>query len=433
MTTTPASALPMLDFISASPTCFHAIANTAARLTAAGYTPLSEGERWTLHPGDRRFVIRGGSSIIAFRVPQELRGGFMMAAAHSDSPTFKLKERAELRSSGYVRLHTEKYGGMLMSTWFDRPLSVAGRLFVRRDGGLDEKLVNIDRNLLVIPSVAIHMNRNANDGMSYNAAVDMLPVWMSSEKGSFRAAVAEAAGVAEDAVVTGDLFLYNPQSGVSLGEYISAPRLDDLQCAFSSLTAFLSAGESRAASVCCIFDNEEVGSETKQGAASTFLYDTLTRLCAALGMDGSEYRRLVAGSFLVSCDNAHAVHPNHGEFADRNHTARMNGGVVIKYNANQRYTSDAVSAGIFRRICESAGVPVQYYANRADMPGGSTLGNISNTQVSLNAVDIGLAQLAMHSPFETAGAADTASLVKALTAFFEHALVAERDGVYRFL
>ena len=150
-------------------------------------------------------------------------------------------------------------------------------------------------------------------------------------------------------------------------------------------------------------------------------------------MDGSEYRRLVAGSFLVSCDNAHAVHPNHGEFSDRNHTARMNGGVVIKYNANQRYTSDAVSAGIFRRICESAGVPVQYYANRADMPGGSTLGNISNTQVSLNAVDIGLAQLAMHSPFETAGAADTASLVKALTAFFEHSLVAERDGVYRFL
>ena len=236
-----------------------------------------------------------------------------------------------------------------------------------------------------------------------------------------------------DAIVTGDLFLYDPQKGVTLGEYISAPRLDDLQCAFSSLTAFLAAGESRSIPVCCIFDNEEVGSETKQGAASTFLYDTLTRLCAALGMDGSEYRRLVAGSFLVSCDNAHAVHPNHSEFADRNHTARMNGGVVIKYNANQRYTSDAVSAGIFRRICESAGVPVQYYANRADMPGGSTLGNISNTQVSLNAVDIGLAQLAMHSPFETAGAADTASLVKALTAFFEHSLVAERDGVYRFL
>ena len=277
------------------------------------------------------------------------------------------------------------------------------------------------------------MNRNANDGMSYNAAVDMLPVWMSSEKGSFRTAVAKAAGVAEDAIVTGDLFLYDPQKGVTLGEYISAPRLDDLQCAFSSLTAFLAAGESRSIPVCCIFDNEEVGSETKQGAASTFLYDTLTRLCSALGMDGSEYRRLVAGSFLVSCDNAHAVHPNHGEFADRNHTAHMNGGVVIKYNANQRYTSDAVSAGIFRRICESAGVPVQYYANRADMPGGSTLGNISNTQVSLNAVDIGLAQLAMHSPFETAGATDTASLVKALTAFFEHSLVAERDGVYRFL
>lgn len=215
---------------------------------------------------------------------------------------------------------------------------MAGRVLVSEGDKLSVKLVDLREPCAIIPNVAIHMNRNANDGMSYNAAVDMLPVWMSSEKGSFRATVAKAAGVSEDAIVTGDLFLYDPQKGVSLGEYISAPRLDDLQCAFSSLTAFLAAGESRSIPVCCIFDNEEVGSETKQGAASTFLYDTLTRLCAALGMDGSEYRRLVAGSFLVSCDNAHAVHPNHGEFADRNHTVRMNGGVVIKYNANPSAT-----------------------------------------------------------------------------------------------
>jgi len=411
---------------------WHTVAMAEQALTAQGFTPLELGAPFAVKRGGRYFVS-SGTFLAAVTVGA--RDVFRIAASHTDWPCMRIKPQPELVSGGCCRLSVEPYGGAILNTWLDRPLGLAGVALVRTDDPMRpaRRLVAWDEPLAIIPNVAIHMNRNANDGMSYNAAVDMLPVWMSSEKGSFRAAVAKAADVAEDAIVTGDLFLYDPQKGVTLGEYISAPRLDDLQCAFSSLTAFLAAGESRAVSVCCIFDNEEVGSETKQGAASTFLYDTLTRLCAALGMDGSEYRRLVAGSFLVSCDNAHAVHPNHGEFADRNHTVRMNGGVVIKYNANQRYTSDAVSAGIFRRICESAGVPVQYYANRADMPGGSTLGNISNTQVSLNAVDIGLAQLAMHSPFETAGAADTASLVKALTAFFEHSLVAERDGVYRFL
>ena len=356
----------------------------------------------------------------------------MMTAAHGDSPAFKIKENAELPDGNYLRLSVEKYGGMLCAPWLDRPLSVAGRVLVSEGDKLSVKLVDLKDPCAIIPNVAIHMNRNANDGMSYNAAVDMLPVWMSSEKGSFRAAVAKAAGVAEDTIVTGDLFpLRSPEGRIARRIHLRAA------AGRSPVRVLFADGVSRrrgerAVSVCCIFDNEEVGSETKQGAASTFLYDTLTRLCAALGMDGSEYRRLVAGSFLVSCDNAHAVHPNHGEFADRNHTARMNGGVVIKYNANQRYTSDAVSAGIFRRICESAGVPVQYYANRADMPGGSTLGNISNTQVSLNAVDIGLAQLAMHSPFETAGAADTASLVKALTAFFEHSSLPNATGSTAF-
>ena len=423
----------LFSYIAACPTAFHTCAHSAEMLRRAGYAELHESQRWDLVPGGRYFVTRNGSSLIAFRIPNGEMTGFMMTAAHGDSPAFKIKENAELADGNYLRLSVEKYGGMLCAPWMDRPLSVAGRVLVSEGNRLTVHLVDLKEPCAIIPNVAIHMNRNANDGLSYNAAVDMLPIWMNGKKGSFRSAVAENAGVPEDSIVTGDLFLYNPQKGTVFGEYISAPRLDDLQCAFGSLTAFLAAGESRAVSVCCIFDNEEVGSETKQGAASTFLFDTLTRLCSSLGMDGSEYRRLLANSFLVSCDNAHAVHPNHGEFADKNHTVRMNGGIVIKYNANQRYTSDAVSAGLFRTVCEKAGVPTQYYANRADMPGGSTLGNISNTHVSLNTVDIGLAQLAMHSPFETAGAADTALLVRALTTFFEHALVAERDGVYRFL
>lgn len=423
MTTTPASSLPLLDFISASPTCFHAIANTAARLIAAGYAPLSEGERWTLRPGDRRFVIRGGSSIIAFRVPQELRGGFMMAAAHSDSPTFKLKEHAELRSSGYIRLHTEKYGGMLMSTWFDRPLSVAGRLFVRRDGSLDEKLVNIDRDLLVIPSVAIHMNRNANDGMKYMANVDTIPLFSSEDPAAaILPMAAEAAGVSPDNVLGSDLFLYCRGRGVTFGahnEYILSPRLDDLACAWSCLEGFLAARDTGALPILCIFDNEEVGSETKQGAASAFLRDTLRRIVFALDHDEEAFRTMLARSFLLSADNAHAIHPNHPEYSDGDNCPRMNAGVVIKFNANQRYATDGRSCALFRSICQDAGVPTQVMANRSDLPGGSTLGSIANTLVPVSTVDIGLAQLAMHSAWETMGTEDCAHLAAAARQTFE--------------
>ena len=423
MTTTPASSLPMLDFISASPTCFHAIANTAARLIAAGYAPLSEGERWTLRPGDHRFVIRGGSSIIAFRVPQELRGGFMMAAAHSDSPTFKLKEHAELRSSGYIRLHTEKYGGMLMSTWFDRPLSVAGRLFVRQNGCLDEKLVNIDRDLLVIPSVAIHMNRNANDGMKYMANVDTIPLFSSEDPAAaILPMAAEAAGVSPDNVLGSDLFLYCRGRGVTFGahnEYILSPRLDDLACAWSCLEGFLAARDTGALPILCIFDNEEVGSETKQGAASAFLRDTLRRIMFALGHDEEAFRTMLARSFLLSADNAHAIHPNHPEYSDGDNCPRMNAGVVIKFNANQRYATDGRSCALFRSICQDAGVPTQVMANRSDLPGGSTLGSIANTLVPVSTVDIGLAQLAMHSAWETMGAEDCAYLTAAARQTFE--------------
>jgi aspartyl aminopeptidase len=246
--------------------------------------------------------------------------------------------------------------------------------------------------------------------------------------------VAEVIGVSEEDILTTDLFLYNPQAGVEWSGYISAPRLDDLQCAFSSLTAFLDAGRREVqpdtVPVFCLFDNEEVGSQTKQGAASTFLYDTLSRVMDSCGFTRDELSRKLASSFLVSCDNAHGVHPNHPEYQDKNHAVYMNGGVVVKYNANQRYTTDGVSAALFGLICEKAGVPVQRYANRADMPGGSTLGNIANTQVSLNTVDIGLAQLAMHSAYETAGARDTELMVKALTAFFLSRITAEGGGAY---
>ena len=426
----------LFDYIAACPTAYHAVDHTALLLEKAGYTELHEHADWTLEGGKGYFVTRNGSSLIAFRAPMtgDFRG-FMMTAAHGDSPCFRIKENAELSDGHHLRLSVEKYGGMLCASWTDRPLSVAGRVVVRAEGGIATRLVDLAEPFAVIPNVAIHMNRNANDGMSYNPAVDMIPLCgEAADAGMLRQRVAEAVGVAEEDILTTDLFLYNPQAGVEWNGYISAPRLDDLQCAFASLTAFLEAGDKAVqpdtVPVFCLFDNEEVGSQTKQGAASTFLYDTLHRLCDGLELTPADMARKLASSFLVSCDNAHAVHPNHPEYRDGNHAVYMNSGVVVKYNANQRYTTDGISAAIFGLICERAGVPIQRYANRADMPGGSTLGNIANTQVSLNTVDIGLPQLAMHSAYETAGARDTELMVRALTGFFGSAIAAEGNGSY---
>ena len=416
----------LFSYIAACPTAFQAAAHTAALLEAEGYRLLRETEEWTLEPGGRYYVTRNGSSLIAFRLPKGRPVGFMMTAAHGDSPTFKIKENAELTGENETRLSVEGYGGMLCASWMDRPLSVAGRAMVRTENGVAMRLIDLHDDLALIPNVAIHMNRDANNGAKYNFAVDMQPLY--GEKGGFHRRIAEAAGVAEEDLLTHDLFLYNPQPGVEWGGYISAPRLDDLQCAFAALQGFLTAGESQSAAVYCLFDNEEVGSQTKQGAASTFLREALERICDALGLT---LRTMAAGSFLLSCDNAHAVHPNHPEYADKNHAVRMNGGVVIKYNASQRYTTDAVSAALFQTVCEAAGVPFQRYANRPDMAGGSTLGSIANTQVSLNMADIGLAQLAMHSAFETAGAEDTAHMVQALKTFFGMTLRSGGDGTYQ--
>ena len=417
-----APARELLHFIKNSPTCYHVTENIRQKLLANGYTELSERERWEVAPGGKYFVRRNGSSTIAFRVPEMIDGGFAMAAAHSDSPAFRLKEHPDRRSAHYVQLSTEKYGGMLMSTWFDRPLSVAGRVFVRANGEIVEKLVSVDRDLLVIPNVAIHMNRTANDGMKYLANIDTLPLLGGKDSGGILPIVAKAADVAENDILGSDLFLYCRGEGTLLGEneeYILSPKLDDLECACGCLEGFLAAKESGNIAVCCIFDNEEVGSGTKQGAKSSFLRDVLERICN----NSETYKRAVAKSFMLSCDNAHAVHPNFADKSDSTNRVYMNGGIVIKYNANQRYTTDAVSEAVVKYVCKNAGVPYQMYANRSDIPGGSTLGNLSNEKVSLNTADIGLAQLAMHSSYETAGSRDTEYMVKMIKEFYKTEIV----------
>lgn len=415
----------LIHFIESSPSCFHAVKFTEDLLLKDHFTQLQENEKWQIQRGGRYFVARNGSALIAFTVPEQSFSGMRIIAGHSDSPSFKIKENPELETEKhYIRLNVEGYGGMLCAPWFDRPLSVAGRVIIKNKetGKFESRLVNIDRDLVMIPSLAIHMNREANKGYSYNIQKDMLPLYGGiSAKGTFLKITADAAGVKENEILGHDLFLYNRQKGCIWGasqEYISSPRLDDLQCAFASLKGFLSAPRESYLAVYCILDNEETGSNTKQGAASTFLYDTLTRAYRGLGMTEEDYLVHLADSFMISADNAHAVHPNYTDKADPSNRPFLNEGIVIKFNAGQKYCTDALSAAMFRDICREAGVPVQTFANRSDMAGGSTLGNISNTRVALNTVDIGLPQLAMHSPYETAGTKDTGYLIKAAEKFF---------------
>ena len=413
------------NFLDNSHSSYHAAANLAAQLAEAGYTRLSEKEEWDLVPGGKYFLVRGGTAVMAFRIPEGEPTGFMMSASHSDRPTFKVKENAETVGA-YTKLLVERYGGMLISTWLDRPLSIAGRAVVETEKGVEIKLVDIDRDLLMIPNVAIHMNRQANDGYKWNPAVDTLPLMGGKDaKGKFNALLEEAAG---GKVLGHDLYLYIRQKSSIWGvneEYISSAALDDLECAWACTQGFLSAPETSAIPVLCVFDNEEVGSSSAAGAAGDLLESVLVRICEARELD---IFRLLANSFMVSADNGHALHPNHPELADAANAPLLGGGVVLKFNASQRYCTDGFSVAVFRRICNKAGVPTQTYCNRADIAGGSTLGNISLHHVSVPTIDIGVAQLAMHSSYETGSVADAIALKNALTAFYGATLDTQGDA-----
>ena len=414
----------LIEFIRKSPVSFQATEEMEQRFRKAGYQKLSEKEYWNLKAGGKYVVTRNHSALIAFSIPEKNSMRFHIMASHSDSPAFKIKENPEMQvEHAYTKLNVEGYGGMLMAPWVDRPLSVAGRVMVSGKNGPEERLVNIDRDLLMIPSLAIHMNREANKGVAYNPQKDMLPLMgCGSEKADLMEILAEKLKIKKEDILTHDLFLYNRMPGTIWGadrEFVSSPRLDDLQCAFASMEGMLRGRKENCIAVHCVLDNEEVGSGTKQGAASTFLKDTLRRINDGLGRTYEEYLMTLADSFMISADNAHALHPNYTEKADPVNHPVINGGIVIKYNANQKYCTDAVSAAVFKDICKRTEVPCQILVNRSDIPGGSTLGNISNTQVAVNTVDIGLPQLAMHSPYETAGTEDTWSLIKAATVFFE--------------
>ena len=419
-----------LQFVSEAPTPFHAVHLIASRLLQLGFIPLAEQEPWTLSPGSRYFVTRNGSSLLAFTIPALPFDHFQIVASHDDSPCFKLKPLPESGASGhYVRLNVEKYGGMIMSTWFDRPLSIAGRILTRDGNRLTSHLVNLNQDSVLIPSMPIHFNREVNDGYKFNPQVDLLPLYANESSASILDAVALSCQVTRGSIIGHDLYLYNRVPGSIWGKdnaFFSSGRIDDLECAYCSLESFLAAS-GKHANLYALFDNEEVGSRSRQGADSPFLADTLKRICGCFGLDPYA---CIASSFMISADNAHAVHPNHPEKYDEQNRCFMNEGVVVKYNSSQKYATDAVSDAVFSEICSRAGVPVQHFSNRSDIAGGSTLGTIANSHVSMSTVDIGLAQLAMHSAYETAGTKDISYLIDALTGFYRADIQIIHDNVF---
>lgn len=414
------------EFLDSSVSTYHAVAALEEMLCDAGFTRLPENRKWELQAGKQYYMVRS-SALIAFRIPEAAPTVFLLSAAHADRPAFQVKENAELTGT-YTRLSTEKYGGPILATWLDRPLSVAGRVLVETQTGVQSKLINIDKDLLLIPNVAIHMNRKANEGYAWNVAVDTLPLLGGKQAaGKLEALLEEAAG---GKILGRDLYLYVREKAKTWGideEYICAQALDDLACVWGCAQGFLNSKAGSAVPVLCVFDSEEVGSQSAQGADSELLDSVLDRLCRAMGYDKDI---LLSQSVMVSADNAHAIHPNHPEYSDANNAPVVNGGVVLKFNANKRYATDGLAAALFRKACALADVPVQTYCNRADLPGGSTLGSISLSHVAVPTADIGLPQLAMHSCYETCGAEDVKHLVNAMSAFYSMKLTCTEDGIY---
>ena len=391
-----------LDLLKNSYSPFHVVDNLKQELIKAGFIELKETESYDLVSGKSYFVTRNDSSLIAFKLPSKITSvSFLISATHTDSPTFKVKPNPVIRFNNLLSLNVEPYGGMINSSWMDRPLSIAGRILYRSDDVLRIKLINIDKDLLQIPNVCIHMNREVNSGYKFDASKDMIPLLGTITDKEF------------------DFFEFLKKEAGLNQEFISSPKLDDLMSTYSALLGFLETkiDDADVIPLYAAFDNEEVGSLTRQGANSTFLKDTLTRITRNLNAD---YEASIASSFLLSIDNAHADHPNHPEYTDKTTKIELNKGVVIKYNANQSYTSDAYSSAIVKSLLKDLNLNYQELTNRSDLRGGSTLGNLSNSEVSLISCDIGLPQLAMHSANELAGSHDIDDLVKLTSYYFSH-------------
>lgn len=422
----------LLGFLDASPVNFLAVRNVCDELLDNGFVQL-QAENAIKNLPEKFFITKNDSAVFAFHLGKKAlaEAGFRMIAAHSDSPTFRIKPNAEMAGEGgMVRLNTESYGGSILSTWFDRPLSLAGRVILRSDDALrpESRLLHIKRPLLVIPNLAIHFNRQVNDGVKLNKQKDMLPILgyvkdKLEADGLILSVIADELKIEKEAIIDFDLYLYDTTSACTVGlnnEFVSSGRLDDLSMVHAGLEAITAdGGQPDVTKVLAVFDNEETGSGTKQGAGSNFFMSLLQRIVLAQGGSLDDYFRSVEKAFLVSADNAHGFHPNYAEKYDPTNHALLGGGPVIKINAAQKYSTDAMSAAVFQQICERAGVPCQRFVNRSDVAGGSTLGNILTSSVAIRGVDMGNAVLAMHSVRELASTADHDYCIKAFVEFYK--------------
>jgi aspartyl aminopeptidase len=421
----------LIDFLYDSPTAFHAVKNIKDSLENSNFKELKEENKWNLEKGGKYYTTKNGSALIAFTVGEgEIEEqGFKIIGAHTDSPTFRVKPNSEIISeNNYMKLNTEVYGGLIRSTWMDRPLSLAGRVALKGESLLNPelRLVNIKKPILIIPSLAIHMNREANSGGELNPQKDTLPLLaMVTEElekdNALLNILAEELKINREDIIDFDLFLYEFEKGCIVGlkdEFISSSRLDDLQMVHAGIEALKEAPITQGINVMACFDNEEVGSATKQGADSDMLANILERIVVCLGKGREDFFRALSKSFIISADNAHAVHPNRPEKADPTNRPIVNKGPVIKINANCAYTSDSDSSAVYETICKKAGIPVQKFVNRSDSRGGSTIGPISSTHLNIRSVDIGNPTLAMHSVREFAGVKDHTYVTKSFEEFY---------------
>ena len=415
----------VIALLDQSHSVFHVVANMERELTEAGFEMLTESQSFQIKPSGKYYVKRNDSSIIAFKIPSQPAKGYRIAATHNDSPTFVLKPNPVLNKGSVAQLNTEPYGGGLYYSWLDRPLSFAGRVFVKVDDEVQCQLVDLEEDALVIPSLAIHMKRDANDSLALNAARDMIPLWIDRRyEDDFCSYLKQAFDLKGD-VLSFDLALYVRENARLVGggaNLLLSPRLDDLSSAYSSLLAFLESNPAEDGNIAVFasFDNEEVGSMTQQGAFSDFMKCTLERVGVVLGWNEDDRRIAQANTTLLSVDNAHANHPNHPECSDPTTDVKLNGGIVLKYNAAQHYTTTGKSAAYVKKLALELNQPIQEFTNRSDMRGGSTLGNLSNVQVSILCADIGIAQLAMHSSVELCGATDVGRMVELLRLHYEN-------------
>lgn len=426
-----ARALDLIDFIDASPSPWHAVRIAAARLGRAGFVRLDETQRWQLQPGGRYFVVRGGSSLVAFVLggaPLE-KSGFRLVGAHTDSPGLRLKPRAAHLSEGMCRLGVEVYGGPILATFADRDLSLAGRVGVRGATGADMRLVQFATPLVRLPNLAIHMNREVNEqGLKLNKQTELPLILCAGDATSdpdhlLRALLARAAGAEGKDIVNWELNVFDTQAGSLWGpdqEFLADSQLDNLASCHAALSALVAAESPVSTCVCALFDHEEVGSESAAGAGGSFVSDVLSRIAGSSGTDDEGYRCALARSSFISADMAHAYHPNFPAAYEPEHRVRLNGGPVIKTNANQRYGTGAETAARFIEMCDSAGVPYQHYAHRTDLGCGSTIGPIVSARLGIPCVDVGSPMWAMHSVRESAGVLDHSYMIAVLAAAFQH-------------